>query len=596
MKKLLSIVILMLIVSGSFAQLGGGGKGYTKAQSDEKYPLKTDNSAYADYLVNKIGATYYAKSNIKSAYTSYSNADVTVVLQSAINALTSGGVIHISRGLYDNMDSIRITNNNITIQGDGMYNTTLKLKASYDVGHTWISGFIWLLNSTNTTFRNIGIDCNFANQTRKDDGNTGNGFVAQIRGICGTHTTAGNPDYPSYLTVDNCYIVGATRHGIGLSRTDKAVIRNSHIKDSGWNNIMFEQGCTNCIAENNLIEGGGDVGICMQGINNMSRGNIIQFINGSNGDGNTRWGIEFMGDGVTGVSRNNHAINNKIIGVRKAIGGDHTRDCTIEGNTIDSVTIGAIQLDLDSGSYITNNRIRRFQYYGIELNGCTRTQVSNNNLATKYGISGMVGIMLNVSGATNSTYNLIDGNYVYPTKPTGDVIGMQFVGAASNNIVKNNVFRGLYKEYDFLNSSTATGTILVNNWGVTTGGWLNTTGMFNTTATATVGGLTTGILAEGNQNVTVTSSNAAYIVCLPAIGTATIGTKVTGRVGANGFELRVAASQISTSYLNNVTTSVEAAIPANSSFEVTCIDATHWILKAWTALGAPITAIVPDAN
>ena len=47
-------------------------------------------------------------------------------------------------------------------------------------------------------------------------------------------------------------------------------------------------------------------------------------------------------------------------------------------------------------------------------------------------------------------------------------------------------------------------------------------------------------------------------------------------------------------YINNVTTNVEAAIPASSTFKVECIDATHWILKAWTNLGAEIAAIVPN--
>lgn len=117
----------------------------------------------------------------------------------------------------------------------------------------------------------------------------------------------------------------------------------------------------------------------------------------------------------------------------------------------------------------------------------------------------------------------------------------------------------------------------------------------NTNATATADGTTTGVLGIGSQDVTVTSANANYICCLPAIDVTYIGLKICGQVSANGFELRVAASQAGTVYLNNVTTNVEAAIPANSSFEVTCIDATHWILKAWTNLGAEITAIIPDA-
>jgi hypothetical protein len=115
------------------------------------------------------------------------------------------------------------------------------------------------------------------------------------------------------------------------------------------------------------------------------------------------------------------------------------------------------------------------------------------------------------------------------------------------------------------------------------------------TATATSDGTGTGILELKNQDVTVTSSNTDYIICLPAISASYVGLKITGQVGSTGFELRVAASQATTVYLNNVTTNVEATIPANTVFEVTCVDATHWVLKAWTMLGAVITAIIPDA-
>jgi hypothetical protein len=117
----------------------------------------------------------------------------------------------------------------------------------------------------------------------------------------------------------------------------------------------------------------------------------------------------------------------------------------------------------------------------------------------------------------------------------------------------------------------------------------------NLAVTATDNGLTTGLLTKGDKNITVTSGSADYIVCLPSTAAADIGTVITGQVGANGFELRPVAAQAATVYINGVTDNVEAAIPANTSFEIRCIDATHWILKAWSNLGAVLTAIVPDA-
>jgi hypothetical protein len=38
----------------------------------------------------------------------------------------------------------------------------------------------------------------------------------------------------------------------------------------------------------------------------------------------------------------------------------------------------------------------------------------------------------------------------------------------------------------------------------------------------------------------------------------------------------------------------EAAIPATTLWNVFCVTDGAWILRAWTELGAPITAIVPD--
>lgn len=115
------------------------------------------------------------------------------------------------------------------------------------------------------------------------------------------------------------------------------------------------------------------------------------------------------------------------------------------------------------------------------------------------------------------------------------------------------------------------------------------------TATATSDGLTTGILKPLSQFVTVTSANANNIIALPALSTGMIGTVIKGYVGANGFELRVAAADATTGKINDVTTNVETAIPATTFFTATCVSATQWILTAVDKVGAVITAIIPDA-
>lgn len=116
-----------------------------------------------------------------------------------------------------------------------------------------------------------------------------------------------------------------------------------------------------------------------------------------------------------------------------------------------------------------------------------------------------------------------------------------------------------------------------------------------TTATATDAGLTTGALTGSDQFVTVTSGSANSVVCLPAEATTPIGTIIQGWVGANGFELRPIAAEAATTTINGVTTSVEAAIPATTLFEVKKVAANTWLLTAVDELGAVITAIIPDA-
>jgi len=133
--------------------------------------------------------------------------------------------------------------------------------------------------------------------------------------------------------------------------------------------------------------------------------------------------------------------------------------------------------------------------------------------------------------------------------------------------------------------------------GITADGILLKDGIVGgTTAhTATSNGLLAGQLLGATQFVTVTSTGANDIISLPKAVGIPIGTKIRGMVAATGFELRVHPDDATTVKINNITTNVEAAIPADTSFVVELISATEWILTALTNLGAVVTAIVPDA-
>ena len=160
----------------------------------------------ADYIIEKIGSTYYARP--KGTYVAYSGTSFKTVIENAISQLTSGGIVYISAGLYDNLDFINITENNISIIGAGKYFTKLKLKASADVGRT-INQFVGLINTgtvNHFTIKDIELDGNGANQTVIDSGTTMN---AVLNGIFDQHSTL----VDDYITIDNCYVLIKTTGG-----------------------------------------------------------------------------------------------------------------------------------------------------------------------------------------------------------------------------------------------------------------------------------------------------------------------------------------------------------------------------------------------
>lgn len=147
-------------------------------------------------------------------------------------------------------------------------------------------------------------------------------------------------------------------------------------------------------------------------------------------------------------------------------------------------------------------------------------------------------------------------------------------------------------------SSTSGGVwVKSGDHGASDGTWSEVTAGVPTTATATSNGLTTGLLTARSQFVTVTSSNSDHICELPSIASVPVGTVIKGRVGANGFELRLSTADrtAATVLLNEVGGATEAAIAADTFFRVEKVSATQYILTALTKLGAVVSAIVPDS-
>ena len=532
----------------------------------------TLNMTQYDYIIEKVSSTYYARPT--GSLTAYSNADATIVLRGAISQLPSGGNIYIKAGLYDGMDTVHIKKSYITINGAGRYLTKLKAKASIDNGASETFGFIHVINSNYNTISNLELDGNGANQTQIDNGASA---LAKVSGvdINGSGGTG--------IIVDNCYIHDFTLFGIKTGDAEFGIIKNNHFKDNYWNNITIGTSSNNFRIFNNYTQGSGDVSISVYSTDNIVYDNIVTNMGGTHGTGNSQWGIAIEGSNP-GDALRNKVYNNTITGAAIIYGirTDMADNSLISGNTIrDIAGSNAVGIRITNGVYntVSNNKVFSVASQGIVLNTATYSTIYNNDinqLTSWYGI----GV------ESSSLYNKIIGNSVIARN------GINIASGCNYNYIVSNIFNGNATGRDL--NDAGTGNAFRSNYGVANTKWMQETGIQNNTPIATSDGLTTGLMVLGSQNVTVTSANATYIVSLPTASATTIGDVITGQVGANGFELRVIAAQATTVYINNVTTNVEAAIPANSSFEIRCLDATHWVLKCWSATG-DIVVIIPDA-
>lgn len=221
------------------------------------------------------------------------------------------------------------------------------------------------------------------------------------------------------------------------------------------------------------------------------------------------------------------------------------------------------------------------------------SQVTTNTINEKTAAAGVTadGVLLKDSKVTVANGTVADPSVIVGSGGNGFYqVSVLQVGASINDTLV-----GGFNSAGVFTDTIAEQTSTV---GVTVDGALIKDGSFigkQATATATSDGLTTGALTGADQFVTVTSASANDIICLPAEATTPIGTRIRGWVGANGFELRPIAAEAATTTINNVTTNVEAAIPATTKFLVEKVAANTWILTATDELGAVITAIIPDA-
>jgi parallel beta-helix repeat protein len=527
-----------------------------------------------DYVISRTVDSIFATA--LTGYISYADTNLTTVFNSAVGQMTTGGSILIKRGLYDHLSTLVVTNSNITLEGEE-WSTKLKLKGDADAGTSW-GNLIYCGGVSGITIKNLELNGNGLAQT-KIDNRSGTNKSRSI-GICANDSTGTLSS--NNLLVENCYIHDFARDGVVWSRGENAVIRDCYFKNNFVAQVEFWGLTSNGKIENCYLRNG--TGISLFGDNHTISNCKFKYIYNARQWTNADWGIT-LESATTGPD--NVMINDCIFEGDTLMYSIVSYTGGMENLTLDNVTIktspaGAylcygIYLENDIGSSISNCHFTGPRV-GIYLYHSDYATVRNNHLTDiEYN-----GIML-----ATGTDNVVMNNYV-----SGDEYALRATALSTGTVFMNNVLSSV-SNTEILNEGA--GTILFNNYSNTDDAILSNVYKSDIAYTATSDGLTTGLIGSGSQNITVTSASANNILCLPSTSAANIGQVITGQVGANGFELRPIAAQAATVYINNVTTNVEAAIPANTVFEIRCVDATHWILKAWTMLGAEITAIIPDA-
>jgi len=426
----------------------------------------------ADITIKEQGDSVLLIPSPFSSYIAYADTNLTTVLQNALDQLTSGGVIYIKKGLYDNLDSVIVKYDYTTIVGDGMYRTILKQRPAYDTPVNEVKAMLYVNGKDYLTIKDIQFDGNSANQTHAWEPTNTNALLTGI-----LDAVPGS----EFLLLDKIYLHDFTHFGVWFEEAYNSIIRNSRISDNNENNITLSSYTHNNLIENNITGGSNSVSIAMYGHDNIAKNNIVGDPGISGG-----WGIEIAGKtGFTWALRNK-VINNDIYGsYGNGIGmGTYSRYCVIQNNRIHDIGFGStgtgIYVTNDTATSIIGNVIYQVINYGIVVNGGVRTKIVGNIVDNGDSLTGTAGLKLGTGNdAVLSQDCYIADNYFYVK-----LYAIQYTRGGADNVFMNNYLRG-YNGYEFLSNTDPSGTVTSNNYQYTTSKYVMNQGV-NSPSTNTV--------------------------------------------------------------------------------------------------------------
>jgi hypothetical protein len=355
----------------------------------------------ASYIIWKDGTDYYAECTKKGG-TDYTDDDAAVVLQAAIDALPSGGRIHVRPGTYvgssrqvlsGSIYACAILDSYLQFTGEGMANTILQ------VGDGIAANFFGADTKNYLGISDLTIDGN-------KDNNTGGGVDGNQGCI---YASASN-----WWTFRNLEIKNAEREGLYYSNCGNTLLENVYAHGNTLNGIELDMaGLTminNCQAWSNGLSG-----------LDISTGTLLPFRNAVIGGiyrNNTQYGIK--------LTYAQHVDLTSVVAEVNGING---------GSPLEGIYI----VNSDDVSVLNCTSKENYRA-GIMTNACTHVKIANCTLMNNNAGSSTDGDGIRL---IDTTYSKAIDNDCYDTQGTPtQQYGIRTTGTSDYNQFRTNLVKG----------------------------------------------------------------------------------------------------------------------------------------------------------
>ena len=443
-RTVLAIVLVVVVISGSAVNIAFSTLPTATVATYNNLAGARDCS----YLISTNGSTIYAQ-NCNTGAIDYSGTSAATVIQSAINALSSGGKVFIKAGTYTITSNIKPASN-VVVQGEGMNNTILKVSGTNGV---WIKNDATAMS--NFSIMDMTLDGSSTSNALVNFNSNADNFNI-IR--CYLKSSA------SFLAFHVGNVENSIFDGTGNVGTNDLLagfVANSHITNNVFKNAP-QEGLTSGSTANATITGNQFISIGTKAISLESSGKIqnvviadnvfrgsgtydVQLFNSGFPIGNITIANNIGQSGVTigqnGASNYNTVIGNKFAFISVSNGVDNT----ISNNYLSGGTgNGAIVLFSGSSkSRVIGNLIYNASQNGIWVQASNYNTIIGNFIDSPgLGAANTYdGIQLLTSGlATNN--NIISGNTILAA--TGITRYGINVNSGTNHIITGNDLTGTF--------------------------------------------------------------------------------------------------------------------------------------------------------